>query len=91
MQAVLFLVGQDRDALPADTREASPCAIVAYCSSTWLSRLSSAACARDDAGLGQGDLRLIIGRVYLDQEIAGLDALVIVYGDDAHFAGDPAA
>jgi hypothetical protein len=44
-----------------------------------------------DAGLRLGDLCLIIGRVDLDQQVACLHALVIVYGDDAHLAGDPAA
>ena len=51
--------------------------MVAYCSSTWLARLSSAACAADDAGLGLRDLRLVIGGIDLDQEIAGLDVLEI--------------
>ena len=42
---LLLLLRLDLHALRADTRCASACAIVAYCSSTWLARLSSVACA----------------------------------------------
>jgi hypothetical protein len=35
----------------------------------------------DDAGLGLGDLGLVIGGIDLNQEIAGLDALEIIDGD----------
>ncbi len=65
--------------------------MVAYCSSTWLPRLSSAACAAADGGFGLRDLRLVIGGIDLDQEIAGLDALEVVDGDGEDLAGDPAA
>ena len=44
-----------------------------------------------DAGLGLRDLGLIIGRIDLHQQIAGLDALKIGDGDRQHFARDPAA
>src|SRR5882762_6232707 len=54
--------------------------MVAYCSSTWLARLSRAACAP-----------IVIGGIDLNQEITGLDALKIVRRDDENLAGDPAA
>jgi len=43
-----------------------------------------------DARLRLGDLRLIVGGIDLDQEIAGLDALKIMHSDGENLAGDPA-
>jgi hypothetical protein len=44
-----------------------------------------------DAGLRLVDLGLVVGRIDLDQEITGLDALKIVHGDSQDLAGDPTA
>ena len=41
-----------------------------------------------DRRFGLRDLRLIVGRIDLDHEIAGLDALEIGDPDGQHFAGD---
>ena len=43
-----------------------------------------------DRRFGLRDLRLIIGGIDLDQEIAGLDALEVGDPDGQHFAGDAA-
>ncbi|MGY3486078.1 hypothetical protein ACVW1C_003961 [Bradyrhizobium sp. USDA 4011] len=45
----------------------------------------------DHTRFGLRDLRLVIGRIDLHQEIAGLDALEIGDGDRQHFAGHAAA
>jgi hypothetical protein len=42
-------------------------------------------------GLRLRDLGFIVGRIDLNQEIAGLDTLEIVRGDNLNFAGDAAA
>lgn len=43
------------------------------------------------AGFGLRNLRFIVRRVDLDQQITGLDALIVARGDFDHLAGDAAA
>ncbi len=65
--------------------------MVAYCSSIWLARLSSAACAAATWASACATLRLIVRRVDLDQQASGLDVLIVCHGDGQDFTADAAA